>query len=115
MNGTWFPYGQLASAFKQSWIRVVSFFRQNLKSQFRNQVAFIWAPNSGNGYPYPLLPPVGWSPNPNATEGTLDRQRINELDTNGDGVLDGLDDPYQPYYPGDEWVDWVGISVYHCK
>ncbi|KAF6252608.1 hypothetical protein COO60DRAFT_1643919 [Scenedesmus sp. NREL 46B-D3] len=35
------------------------------------------------------------------------------------------DDPYTPYYPGeplqgyltriegDEWVDWVGLSVYH--
>lgn len=24
-----------------------------------------------------------------------------------------LDDPYSPYYPGDEWVDWVGFSIYH--
>jgi len=23
------------------------------------------------------------------------------------------DDPYGPYYPGDEEVDWVGISIYH--
>jgi hypothetical protein len=23
------------------------------------------------------------------------------------------DDCYTPYYPGDEWVDWVGFSIYH--
>jgi hypothetical protein len=23
------------------------------------------------------------------------------------------DDPYAPYYPGDDAVDWVGMSVYH--
>jgi hypothetical protein len=22
------------------------------------------------------------------------------------------DDPYDPYYPGDEFVDWIGLSVY---
>ena len=30
-----------------------------------------------------------------------------------DGVVNQNDDPYSPYYPGDEYVDWVGISVYH--
>ena len=33
------------------------------------------------------------------------------MDTNGDGVVDNLDDPYEPYYPGDTSVDWVGMSV----
>ena len=33
------------------------------------------------------------------------------MDTNGDGVVDNLDDPYLPYYPGDAYVDWVGMSV----
>ena len=23
------------------------------------------------------------------------------------------DDPYTPFYPGDQWVDWVGLNVYH--
>ncbi len=35
------------------------------------------------------------------------------LDTNGDGKLDMSDDMYTPYYPGDEWVDWVGMSIFH--
>src|SRR5437868_10851124 len=35
------------------------------------------------------------------------------LDTNDDGVLDGRDDPYAPYYPGNDAVDWVGMTLYH--
>ena len=35
------------------------------------------------------------------------------LDTSGDGVLSMADDPYLPYYPGDDAVDWVGMSLYH--
>ena len=35
------------------------------------------------------------------------------LDTNQDGRLDMADDPYGPYYPGDDAVDWVGMTIYH--
>jgi hypothetical protein len=35
-----------------------------------------------------------------------------ELDTNRDGVINSRDDPYLPYYPGDEFVDWVALSLY---
>ena len=35
------------------------------------------------------------------------------LDTNKDGKLTETDDPYGPYYPGDAYVDWVGLSFYH--
>ena len=50
------------------------------------------------------------------------------LDTNNDGVIDNKDgntfnqfikllliilDPYTPYYPGDDVVDWVALSLYH--
>ncbi|TPX42627.1 mannan endo-1,4-beta-mannosidase [Synchytrium endobioticum] len=34
------------------------------------------------------------------------------LDTNQDGVFNVADDPYTPYWPGPEYVDWVGLSVY---
>jgi hypothetical protein len=34
------------------------------------------------------------------------------LDTNKDNVIDALDDPYRPYYPGDDLVDWVALSLY---
>ncbi|KAI9016932.1 hypothetical protein BC832DRAFT_543226 [Gaertneriomyces semiglobifer] len=35
------------------------------------------------------------------------------MDTNKDGKFDFYDDPYSPYYPGDNYVDWVGLSMYH--
>ena len=50
-------------------------------------VAMAWTPNQGWGYPWPgckHFNPAIASP-----------------------------DPYLPYYPGDEFVDWVGTSFYH--
>jgi hypothetical protein len=35
------------------------------------------------------------------------------LDTNRDGAWDGSDAAYSPYYPGDEAVDWVGLTAFH--
>jgi hypothetical protein len=35
------------------------------------------------------------------------------LDTNNDGKIDMSDDPFMPYWPGEEAVDWVGMSVFH--
>jgi beta-mannanase len=112
MNGSWFPYGQDPIKFIASWKRVVDYVRKALGESNRSNFAFIWGPNSGNGYPYVLPPPDGFSPDASTTEG---KARIAALDTNGNGELDRLDDPYQPYYPGDDYVDWVGISIYHCK
>lgn len=97
MSGNWFRYGQQPVSFKDSWKRVIGYLRQEVNSK---DIAFLWAPNSGNGYPFkgtsvPLEP------------------GSESLDTNGNGNLDNADDPYTPYYPGDEWVDWVGFSIYH--
>ena len=44
------------------------------------------------------------------TPGTADFQA---MDTNGDGQLTMADNMYSPYYPGDEYVDWVGMSIYN--
>jgi beta-mannanase len=35
------------------------------------------------------------------------------MDTNKDGGVTIADDPYAPYYPGDSWVDFVGMSNFH--
>ncbi|KAJ1542875.1 hypothetical protein HK096_008988 [Nowakowskiella sp. JEL0078] len=62
----------------------------------------LWSPNIGIAYPF------------NSGQGApaVGTEDFNQLDTNGDGVLNGLDDPYTPYYPGDEYVDWAGVSLY---
>lgn len=35
------------------------------------------------------------------------------LDTNNDSAINSNDDPYLPYYPGDDFVDWVGMNTYY--
>lgn len=51
------------------------------------QVSMAWTPNQEFGYPFPGLAYANSSLDPNA--------------------------PYLPYYPGDDVVDIVGISLYH--
>ena len=92
MNGNWFAYSQQPSAFQSVWKQVY-----NAINQVTNNTALIWSPNMG-------YTPVS------AVQGSPD---FVLLDTNHDGVLDQNDDFYLPYYPGDEYVDWVGLSIYH--
>ena len=35
------------------------------------------------------------------------------LDTDGNRRLDSGDDPYGPFWPGADAVDWVGLTLYH--
>ena len=86
MNGNWFDYGQNPSEFVDLWKRVYRIVKA------KANVDFVWSPNFGNGYPYPL---------PNKP---LSRNQISQMDTNNDGVVNSWDDPYLPYYPGDEFV-----------
>jgi hypothetical protein len=39
--------------------------------------------------------------------------RFPYLDTNRDGDFNALDDPYSAYYPGDDVVDWVSLSLFY--
>ncbi|KAI8913205.1 glycoside hydrolase superfamily [Gorgonomyces haynaldii] len=93
MNGNWNYYGQQPTQFLSLWRRVFTALRRDAPL-----TALVWAPSSGNGYPYTNLTPTG--------------SDLALLDTNKDGVVNNLDDPYSPYYPGDDQVDWVGVSIY---
>lgn len=70
----------------------------------------LWSPNYGAEYPFT---------DKFGNVSTSYPTRISNpaefaaLDTNGNGILDKGDDPYLPYYPGDDLVDWVGLSLYH--
>ncbi|KAI9346454.1 glycoside hydrolase superfamily [Obelidium mucronatum] len=108
MNGSWFSYGQDPIGFLAAWKRCITAWRKALGANV-NKVAFVWSPNSGNGYPFPGN---DFSIQTNSTDPKV-IANLKALDTNGDGKLDGTDDPYIPYYPGDDYVDWVGISIYH--
>ncbi|KAJ3044109.1 hypothetical protein HDV00_003213 [Rhizophlyctis rosea] len=100
MNGAWFRYGQQPTKFLSSWRQVIPAVRAKAAP---GKLAVVWAPNSSNGYPFAGLE---WSVSNSSAD-----YRI--LDTNKNGKVDAQDDPYSPYYPGDDLVDWVGFSAYH--
>ncbi|KAJ3021118.1 UNVERIFIED_CONTAM: hypothetical protein HDU68_009793 [Siphonaria sp. JEL0065] len=91
-NGNWFSYGQQPTRFVKEFRRIVTAIRK-----VTNRVAFVWAPNAGNNYPF---------------GGPLAAAEISVLDTNKNGQLDLGDDPFTAYWPGSEYVDWVGLSLY---
>jgi hypothetical protein len=99
MNSNWVNYGYQPTLYIDSFRK----FTLELRKQ-TNMTAMVWGPNLGTTYPF-----VGEGlvrlPTPGSREFAV-------LDTNKDGVIDNKDDPYMPYYPGDEYVDWVAISLY---
>jgi hypothetical protein len=97
MNGSWYPWAQQPAAYIDKFRQVADAVHKAPAS------AMLWSPNEGGGYPFEGGPYA-------ARAGTPDFQA---LDTNHDGKLSMDDDPYAPYWPGDDAVDWVGLSLYH--
>lgn len=98
MNGSWYAWGQQPAEYVRVFREVAAAVHAEAPG-----TQMMWAPNYGGGYPFTggqfaALP------------GTADWAA---LDTDRDGTVTGLDDSYAPYYPGDDAVDWVGISLYH--
>jgi len=98
MNGAWYPWSQQPAKYVQAFRTVADAVHSRAP-----QSAMVWAPNYGGGYPF-------HGGQYEAQPGTPD---FAALDTNRDGKLDQHDDMYAPYYPGDDAVDWVGMSLYH--
>lgn len=93
MNGSWYPWGQQPEAYVAAFRTVADAIHAGAPAS-----ATAWAPNEGSGYPF--------TGGPYASEDPV-------LDTNGDGTITNADDPYAPFWPGDDAVDWVGMSLYH--
>jgi hypothetical protein len=98
MNGSWYGWGQQPEAYIAAFRLVAEAVHATAPG-----TAMLWAPNYGGGYPF----------SGGRYEATPDVAGFATLDTNGNGSLDQRDDPYWPYYPGDDAVDWVGLSLYH--
>ena len=96
MNGNWYAWGQQPALYKEKF-RLLA---QSIHSQ-TTRTAMIWAPNYGVGYPFGQPAPA---------PGTADYLA---LDTDNDRQISDRDDPYEPFYPGDDVVDWVGMTLYH--
>lgn len=100
MNGSWETWGQQPAAYVEAFRTVADELHR------RTGAGTVWAPVYGSGYPFRASDGAD-----GALGEVLARDRTT-LDTTGDGRLDSADDPYAPYYPGDEAVDWVGLSLY---
>lgn len=97
MNGSWYAWGQQPAEYVEAFRTVASAVHAGAPAS-----AMVWAPNEGAGYPFSGGPYEALPGSPNRAA----------LDTDGDGELTRLDDPYAPYWPGDDAVDWVGMSLY---
>lgn len=98
MNSALYPWGQQPTAYIKAF-RIVA----DALHDRSPQSAMVWAPAYGGGYPF----------RGGQFEVLSGSRDFDVLDTNRDGQLDMTDDPYTPYYPGDDAVDWVGMSLYH--
>lgn len=97
MNGNWMKYGQQPAAQIAAW----KLLAQNLRAQ-TNMTALVWSPNVAAAYQ-----------GMRRGDPTVSTTDFAAMDTNNNGVLEINDNPFDPYYPGDEYVDWIGISDYN--
>jgi hypothetical protein len=101
MNGHWYPWGQQPAAYVTAFRRIAAAVHAGAPGS-----ATMWAPAYGGGYPF--APAVA------ADTALLDTAADTALlDTDGDGTVTAQDDPYGPYWPGEDAVDWAGLSLFH--
>jgi len=96
MNGNWYPWSQQPILYKEKFRLLALHVRSRTA-----RTAMLWAPNFGLGYPFGTPRPA------------VDSPEFKALDINKDGTINHDDDCYEPYYPGDDAVDWVGLTLYH--
>lgn len=104
MNGSWAPWGQQPVAYVDAFRAVADAVHDATEA-----ARMLWSPSYGGGYPF--------SGAVNSTTTLADEapdiaaETLPYLDTDGDGEVTSADDPYGPYYPGDDVVDWVGLTM----
>lgn len=96
MNGYWMKYGMRPSFFVPLWRRIYTAIKSGA-----TETKMLWSPNHAEGYPF------GYS------KDQLNAEDFALINTNKNGQLDSEDDAFSPFYPGDEFVDLVGLSIYH--
>ena len=99
MNAGWVAWGQQPATYRKAFQAVAAAFRK----YDGGRATMVWAPYLGKDYPFDRSRNA---PQPGSDGFSL-------LDTNGDGTWNGSDSAYAPYYPGDDAVDWVGLTAYH--
>jgi hypothetical protein len=99
MNTSWVEWGQQPAAYRSAFQAISAAFEET----DGERTSMVWEPYLGKDYPYDR--------HRNAPASGSEGFAL--LDTNGDGVWNGSDAAYAPYYPGDDAVDWVGLTAFH--
>jgi hypothetical protein len=99
MNAPWVLWGQQPEAYRDAFRVLGAAMDDEL-----GDPAMVWSPTAAEDYPF--RDPSATSPSGGP---------LGALDTDGNGEWNFDDDAYAPYYPGDDVVDWVGLSAYHDK
>jgi hypothetical protein len=99
MNASWVDWGQQPGAYRSAFQAISAAFEES----DGERTSMVWEPYLGKDYPYDRHRNA---PGPGSEGFAL-------LDTNGDGVWNSSDAAYAPYYPGDDAVDWVGLTAFH--
>ena len=104
MNGSWTPWGRRPVTYVRAFRTLA-----DAVHDATDAAKLVWSPSYGAGYPFSA------AINSTTTTGNaapdIDQRNLPYLDTNGDDEVTGADDPYGPYYPGDRYVDWVGLTM----
>ncbi|WP_104174384.1 OpgC domain-containing protein [Arthrobacter sp. Y81] len=97
MNSSWVSWGQQPGAYVPAYRAMAQAFDS------KTNALMVWQPFQARDYPFTRNrnAPASGSPG------------FAALDTNADGAWNGLDAPYAPYYPGDDVVDWAGLTTHH--
>lgn len=101
MNGSWRPWGQQPESYVAAFRAVA-----DAVHAAEPTASMVWSPVYGSGYPFRE------ETGADSEIDLSDARQVAPLDTDGSGRLDEGDDPYGPYYPGDEAVDWTGLFLY---
>ena len=97
MNASWVSWGQQPGAYVPAYRAMAKAFEQN------SDALMVWQPFQARDYPFTR----------NRSAPAPGTPGFAALDTNSDGAWNGSDAPYAPYYPGDDVVDWAGLTALH--
>ena len=102
MNAPWHSWGMQPEEFKRNWDLLAGFIKSLPDA---DRTALVWSPFDGTDYPYQYSPST-YLPKAGSSAFKI-------LDTNSDGILNTLDDPYAPYLPTNvSSIDWIGLSIF---
>ncbi|MEK0156249.1 OpgC domain-containing protein [Arthrobacter oryzae] len=97
MNSSWVSWGQQPGAYVPAYRAVAHAF------DAESNAVMVWQPFQARDYPFTR----------NRDAPAPGTAGFAALDTNSDGEWNGSDEPYAPYYPGDDVVDWTGLTALH--